>query len=683
MIVNTEYQDIIDKVNKIRSYGLNKMLTIPQIAILGDQSSGKSSVLEALTQLSFPRNIETCTRFATQVSLRQSEQVEMSAYIDGNPEFNKKYHAQKASWNIHTIINEANNILCSSVEISDKVLEITISGPTLSPLTVIDLPGYINTTVDGQDKNIVNIIRAINTRYIKDSRTIILAVVPANVDLNNIYVLGQAETYDQSNERTIPIVTKPDTIEADLIPSLIQTLLNKRKYMKLGYLVMKNSNYKDINIPWDQARQREDEFFKSSPLWAEIPDTRKGRVSAKTFLGDILYSHIKKELPLLKKEVLTLISDCEKEINSMGLPVSSAAMAKIKYFDIILKLKTSLTAVLNGNYSFEYISKHRLDFNNQHTASAINNHDINTGKAVATLAGHNGDKDDDCAPLSLDKDVDRIFIRASLQRLYHQYNIAMNKDKYMLQKDRITELVLRYKGNELPGFISFTTFTQIYMETLVQWTKITEAHISNMNQFLYKAITRFITSAADPLIKDTLCLEFEKFYNSQITKIKSAIESIFMDESNPFTMNKYYYDNILKIRKTKAEQDIQQMVNNVQGNSSFSSQCVKDLLQQKLQSYGKVTRMSEVDYNEQLAVEDLQEQLRSYCKVAHKRIVDIVLMQTIERYMIMQINLYFDMLIALDDNTISNCLIEPSAKRVRRQELESKVAVLQKSLREL
>ncbi|KAG0247541.1 hypothetical protein BG011_001323, partial [Mortierella polycephala] len=176
----SEYQDIIDKINKIRSYGLNKMLTIPQIAILGDQSSGKSSVLEAITKLSFPRNIETCTRFATQVSMRRSERIEMSAYIEDEPEFNERYSAQDTEWDINTIVSEANRILCSDVEISEKVLEIIISGPTTSPLTIIDLPGYINTTIDGQSKNIVKTIREINTRYINDSRTIILAVVPAN-----------------------------------------------------------------------------------------------------------------------------------------------------------------------------------------------------------------------------------------------------------------------------------------------------------------------------------------------------------------------------------------------------------------------------------------------------------------------------------------------------------------------
>ncbi|KAG0363114.1 P-loop containing nucleoside triphosphate hydrolase protein [Gamsiella multidivaricata] len=656
MFENPEYQDVIDKINKIRSYGLNKMLTIPQIAILGDQSSGKSSVLEAITKLSFPRNIETCTRFATQVSMRRSEQIEISAHIDDAPEFNERYCAQVGEWDIHTIISEANSILCSSVEISEKVLEITISGPTLSPLTIIDLPGYINTTVDGQDKGIVQTIRAINTRYIKDSRTIILAVVPANVDLNNIFVLGEAERYDPLNERTIPIVTKPDTIEPDLLPSLIHTLLNRRKCMKLGYLVMKNSSYKDIDISWDDAKQREDDFFKSSMLWKQVPDARKGRVSVKKFLGELLYTHIKKELPFLKKEILELISDCEKELTSMGPPVSNTAMAKVKYFECILKLKSALTALMDGNYSFEYISKHKSDY----VAAA----DGNDGSVNAD----DGDDNSDFAPPALKGN--HHFIRSSLYRLYQRYNQAMNKDKYLLPADKISELVLRYKGNELPGFVSFTTFTQIYTETLVCWRDMTKAHVTSMHLYLHDAIANFIAFTAEPLLEDTLLLEFDKFYSSQIAKIDDTIESIFTDEGTPFTLNKYYYDNILNSRREKVEKQIQGLLNKYQPNTNATAAPI-------------TLQKSDINYNEQFAIEDLQEQLQSYCKVARKRIVDVVLLQTIERYMIKQINLYFDMLIAVDDSAISSRLLESLARTERRQELQDNAAVLRKSLLEL
>ncbi|KAF9204450.1 hypothetical protein BGZ49_005284 [Haplosporangium sp. Z 27] len=652
MFENSEYQDIIDKINKIRSYGLNKMITIPQIAILGDQSSGKSSVLEAITKLSFPRNIETCTRFATQVSMRRSEKVEMSAHIDDEPKFNKRYQSQSEAWDIHTVISQANSILCSSVEISEKVLEITISGPTLSPLTIIDLPGYINTTIDGQDKSIVETIRAINTRYIKDNRTIILAVVPANVDLNNIFVLGEAERYDPTNERTIPIVSKPDTIEADLLPSLIQTILNRRKRMKLGYLVMKNSSFKDIEMSWEDAKKCEDEFFRSTDLWRQVPDSRKGRVKVKQFLADLLYSHIKKELPHLRKDIIDLIGECEKEIASMGPQVSSNATAKIKYFECILKLKSALAALLNGNYSFEYINKHKYDITD-------NNNEDDIGNESDDNDSH------DFAPLPLEGD--HKFIRASLRKLYKRYNRAMNRGKYMLPTEKISELVNRYRGNELPGFISFTTFTQIYTETLVRWSEMTKAHVNNMHMYLYKAITNFIEFSTEPLLKDTLLLEFGNFYSAQTLKIDEAIENIFKDESTPFTMNKYYYDNIFKKRKAKMEQEIQELVTKYQ--TAFDTTSKLDL--------------AEFDYNEKLAIEDLEEQLQAYCKVASKRIVDVVLLQTIERHMIRQIDLYFDILISVDDSTISSRLLEPPAHVARRQELQDKVAVLRKSLLEL
>ncbi|KAG0054327.1 hypothetical protein BGZ83_011433 [Gryganskiella cystojenkinii] len=607
MFENAEYQNVIDKINKIRSYGLNKMLTIPQIAILGDQSSGKSSVLEAITKLSFPRNMHTCTRFATQVSLRRSELSQMSAHIDNEPEFNARYHAQDTSMNIHPIIREANDILCSSIEISEKVLEITISGPTLSPLTIIDLPGFcINAMI-------------------------------------------------RCNERTIPIVTKPDTVEPELLPDLVHIILNKRKHMKLGYLVMKNSTFKDIDIPWDEAKRREDEFFKSSTEWAQVPDTRKGRVSVEKFLGDLLYTHIKKELPFLKQDVLALIGQYEKEATDMGPPVLDASAAKTKYFACILNFKSSLTALLDGNYSFEYINNHKSDFGQQ-------------AYLVRDDENAPGSDDDDFAPPAVEGD--HRFIRSSLQKHYQRFNQALNRDKYILPKDKITELVLQYKGNELPGFISFTTFTQIYIETLSRWRDITKAHVTNMHIYLYAAVTNYITLSADPpLLRNTLLLEYDKFYNLQIAKMNDVLENIFTDEGTPFTLNKYYYDNILKSRREKAEGHIQQLL------AKYQVQAIS-LTSIKLEE-------SDVNYNEEHAVEDLQEALQSYCKVARKRIVDVVLLQSIERHMIKQINLYFDMLIAVDDNTISTMLLESPTKITRRQELQDKVSVLRRSLKEL
>ncbi|KAK3840860.1 MAG: P-loop containing nucleoside triphosphate hydrolase protein [Linnemannia gamsii] len=631
MIQTKEYQDSVDKINRIRSYGLSKMITIPQIAILGDQSSGKSSVLEAITKLSFPRNIETCTRFATQVSLRQDDTPQMSASIDGESDFNNKYRTrdtQDCNWDVHGAVTEAKKILCADSDISEKVLEITISGPSLLPLTIIDLP-------------------------------------------------GEAERYDPEKERTIPIVTKPDAVEQDLLPNLIQTILNKRKFMKLGYLVMRNSSYKDIDMPWDDARRLEEEFFKSSPLWSHVPDANKGRVSVTTFLGELLYSHIQKELPSFRKDILQLVSKYEKEIFDLGQPLLSTSMARARYIDSIFKLRTLLVAFLAGDYSFEYISQYKSAFEKQ--SSVATDNDDNNDDDDDDVYDY---ADDDCEPLLLELESDYRFIRSSLFRHYQRYNVVMSKKKFMLPTNKISDLVLRYKGNELPGFISFSTFTKIYMETLSRWNDLTKEHMHNINQFLYKAINRFIAFSADPLIKDMLLLEFDRFYNSQIAKIETEIDNIFKDERTPFTMNKNYYDSILKSREANAEGQIQQLINSMNTMSTMNGTQIKAVIQQHLQSFSNVSRFSDVNYNEQLAIEDLQEQLKSYCKVARKRLVDVLLQQTIERHLINSVNLYFDMLIAMDDNAI-NRLIESPAKQAQRKELDHKVDVLKRSLLEL
>ncbi|KAF9371038.1 hypothetical protein BGX21_005285, partial [Mortierella sp. AD011] len=436
-----------------------------------------------------------------------------------------------------------------------------------------------------------------------------------------------------------------------------------RKYMKLGYLVMRNSSYKDIKTSWDDSRQREEEFFGSSPLWKRVPDTRKGRVAVKKFLGELLYTHIKKELPSLKKDIFDMIGECEKEIADMGPPVSNTVMAKIKYTECIMKLRISLTALLDGNYSFAYISKHKSDDD----APCVEDEE-NQDEESQNEESQDEESQDDFVPQSPQDDSH--FIRSSLYRLYLRYDSVMNKDKYMLSTDEISKLILRYKGNELPGFVSFATFTQIYTETLVSWRKITEAHVTNMHSYLHDSVTEFISQEVNPLLTDTLLLEFDKFYRGQAKKIDDAIDDIFTDEAMPFTMNKYYYDNILNSRREKAEKKIQELVNRYVPTNTYINNPIK-------------LKSSDINYNESIATEDVQEQLQSYCKVARKRIVDVVLLQTIERYMIKQINIYFDMLIAVDESTVTSNLVESLVKSVRRQELNDKVTVLQKSLKEL
>ncbi|KAG0050631.1 hypothetical protein BGZ83_004597 [Gryganskiella cystojenkinii] len=193
---DSDYQNIINKINGTQNQDLRYKLSIPQMAIIGDQSAGKSSVLEAITGLSFPRDRNLCTRFATMVNLRQNtrlEQDQLSARIEGQDDFNKKFHTVPATETIQRVILAAVAALgLGDVGISGKVLEITLSGPKQTPLTVIDLPGFTKIPIDNQDKDCPRLIHEINTRYIQDERTIILAVIHATQDLAASTALAEA-----------------------------------------------------------------------------------------------------------------------------------------------------------------------------------------------------------------------------------------------------------------------------------------------------------------------------------------------------------------------------------------------------------------------------------------------------------------------------------------------------------
>jgi hypothetical protein len=67
-----EQRRILDTVAQVRKCGLESVLSLPQLVVCGDQSAGKSSVLEALTEIPFPRNDNLCTRFATEIILRRA-----------------------------------------------------------------------------------------------------------------------------------------------------------------------------------------------------------------------------------------------------------------------------------------------------------------------------------------------------------------------------------------------------------------------------------------------------------------------------------------------------------------------------------------------------------------------------------------------------------------------------------
>ena len=199
-------------IDNLRATGLDKYIELPQIAVMGDTSSGKSSVLSALSGITFPSSDQLTTRCPTQLSLSNAESfsgtVRLQRYgrtTDENMEVTRLESIDDATL---AILKLTQQLVGEGQDISDDSIIIELCGPDFPNLTLTDLPGLVRAVGDREDKSMIKKIKNLIGRYLRQKRTIILAVVPANVDMHNTGILSAAQESDPEGERTIAIITK-------------------------------------------------------------------------------------------------------------------------------------------------------------------------------------------------------------------------------------------------------------------------------------------------------------------------------------------------------------------------------------------------------------------------------------------------------------------------------------------
>ncbi|KAF9923319.1 hypothetical protein FBU30_006616 [Linnemannia zychae] len=732
------YQSTMDKIYKIHVHAdMPNKVSPPQLAIVGDQSCGKSSVLEAMTQLPFPRSEGMCTRFAIQVNLRRNSDLnedKLSARIEGQDTFNE-HNKSKSLGDFESVIADAVGVLCKNeFDVSDKMLELTLAGPNQSPLTMVDLPGFIQVALDKHANNLPETINRINARYIQDPRTIILAVMPASIDFENSTVLSVAKKYDPDGSRTIPIVTKPDLMVNH--KQWMNVILNRSKAMKLGYLVMCNKVYSE-DKSWDYARKEEVEFF-STKLWNKVRADRKGRVAVKAFLGTLLYKHITKELPAFKREVRTALNILKFNLKAMGTPISDINEARSKLIRANLKLQRQVVRFLNADYDSKYIVAHKNkaipiynEESDEYEDKDAEENENDAGSDDDSDAGsddggedsndgdedsNDGDDDDDGENGQKDRktessaDIGTInfngnsakatvrtdgenpyFVRSSLLRSYYKYRLAMKDDIGKVSFDRTEKQVALYKGNDPPGFVSFVTFKNIYVgHYLPGWKSVTDRHVDRMHTLLSDAIREFIKYTVDGTTCKVFTRIFSRFSRTQETKIKKTVEDIFEDEETPLSLSRQFVEAIHKERSKNnqipplpLEQTVNERNDGIepqlhQPNSPASPlpSSNDNLL------YSSKSPLPNSDWNDMLSTKAFVPCLLAYLTAALERIVDKVVAETIERNMIRRIDEYFDMVCDMTEKDLE-CMIESPSQKAKRKDLETKITDIENLLDEL
>ncbi|XP_071328698.1 dynamin-2 isoform X2 [Trachinotus anak] len=309
---NRGMEDLIPLINKLQdafsSIGQSCNLDLPQIAVVGGQSAGKSSVLENFVGRDFlPRGSGIVTRRPLILQLVNNK-AEYAEFLHCKGKKFVDFDEVRAE-----IEAETDRITGSNKGISPIPINLRVYSPHVLNLTLIDLPGMTKVAVGDQPPDIEHQIRDMLMQFITKESCLILAVTPANTDLANSDALKIAKEVDPQGLRTIGVITKLDLMDEGTDAKDI--LENKLLPLRRGYIGVVNRSQKDIDGKKDirAALAAERKFFLSHPAYRHIAE-RMGTPHLQKTLNQQLTNHIRDTLPGLRSKLQSQLLSLEKEV---------------------------------------------------------------------------------------------------------------------------------------------------------------------------------------------------------------------------------------------------------------------------------------------------------------------------------------------------------------------------------
>uniref|UniRef100_A0A8C2KA07 dynamin GTPase n=1 Tax=Cyprinus carpio TaxID=7962 RepID=A0A8C2KA07_CYPCA len=309
---NRGMEDLIPLVNRMQdafaAIGQNANLDLPQIAVVGGQSAGKSSVLENFVGKDFlPRGSGIVTRRPLVLQL-----------INCPTEYAEFLHCKGKKFTDFDEVRqeieaETDRVTGQNKGISPVPINLRVYSPNVLNLTLVDLPGMTKVAVGDQPADIEHQIRDMLMQFVTKDNCLLLAVSPANSDLANSDALKIAKEVDPQGLRTIGVITKLDLMDEGTDARDI--LENKLLPLRRGYIGVVNRSQKDIDGKKDinAAMAAERKFFLSHPSYRHLAD-RMGTPYLQKTLNQQLTNHIRDTLPALRTKLQSQLLSIEKEV---------------------------------------------------------------------------------------------------------------------------------------------------------------------------------------------------------------------------------------------------------------------------------------------------------------------------------------------------------------------------------
>ncbi|KAF2734335.1 V-type ATPase [Polyplosphaeria fusca] len=337
-LINVNDPGLITLVNKLQdvftTVGVQNPIDLPQIAVVGSQSSGKSSVLENIVGRDFlPRGTGIVTRrpLILQLINRASskpqtngvkEEIKTSDAESNVDEWGEFLHIPGQKFHDFNkireeIVRETESKTGRNAGISPAPINLRIYSPNVLTLTLVDLPGLTKVPVGDQPRDIERQIREMVLKQISKPNAIILAVTAANTDLANSDGLKLAREVDPEGQRTIGVLTKVDLMDDGT--DVVDILAGRIIPLRLGYVPVVNRGQRDIENKKaiSYALEHERSFFENHKAYRNKA-AYCGTPYLARKLNLILMMHIKQTLPDIKSRISSSLQKYQAELASLG-----------------------------------------------------------------------------------------------------------------------------------------------------------------------------------------------------------------------------------------------------------------------------------------------------------------------------------------------------------------------------
>ncbi|XP_051269586.1 interferon-induced GTP-binding protein Mx [Dicentrarchus labrax] len=512
--LNQQYEEkvrpCIDLIDSLRSLGVEKDLALPAIAVIGDQSSGKSSVLEALSGVALLRGSGIVTRCPLELKMKRKKEGEewygKISYQDFEEEIEDPADVEKK---IRAAQDEMAGV---GVGISDDLISLEIASPDVPDLTLIDLPGIARVAVKGQPENIGDQIKRLIQKFITKQETISLVVVPCNVDIATTEALNMAQRVDPDGERTLGILTKPDLVDKGTEETVVDIVHNEVIHLRKGYMIVKCRGQKEITekVSLTEAIEREKAFFKDHVFFHTLYNDGLATVPklAEKLTLELVH-HIERSLPRLEEQIEEKLQQTRAELERYGNgPPSDAAERLIFLIDKVTAFTQDAISLTKGE-------------------------ELKCG--------------------------DRLNVFSTLRKEFGKWNAHLDhsgenfNDKIEREVEEYEE---RYRGRELPGFINYKTFEFMVKEQIKQLEEPAVKGLKDIGDAVRKVFIQLAHSSFTgyPNLMKTAKAKIEAIKQEKESTAETMLRTQFKMELLVYSQDRSYSSS-LNDRKREEDED--------------------------------------------------------------------------------------------------------------------------------